>query len=182
MKNLLITGRPGVGKTTLVRRLVERPMPGKAVGFFTQEIREENRRTGFGIETTAGEKGLLASVHMTEGPKVGRYRVNMRDLERIAVQCIYEGVEKATILLIDEIGKMELLSRKFRDAVVKAFDSPVRVIATVKMGEGGFTARLRHRDDTGVLLLTEKNRDDVLRRVIRFVGGPEGRKGGSGDE
>jgi len=179
VKNLLITGRPGVGKTTLVKRLIERPMPGKAVGFFTQEIREDEERTGFSIETMDGEKGFLASVHLTQGPRVGKYRVNMDDLDRIAVRCIEEGVEKAAILFIDEIGKMELLSRRFREAVVRAFDSPARVIATIKMGEGGFTGRLMKRDDTNVVLLTEKNRNAVMRRLVQFAEGPEGEEASS---
>jgi nucleoside-triphosphatase THEP1 len=170
-KNLLVTGRPGVGKTTLVVKLAERPIPGKVVGFFTREMREEGRRVGFSIETIDGKKGELARVSGAKGFRVGKYTVNVDDLERIAVPCIEEGLEGGRLLIVDEIGKMELHSGRFREAVMRAFDSPTKVIATIRMGEGGFTGRLLKREDTEVLLLTELNRDFVLNRMVEFAEG-----------
>ena len=169
MRNLLVTGRPGVGKTTLIRRLVERPIPRKVVGFFTQEVREGGTRTGFSIETLDGKRGVLASVDMTSGPRVGKYRVNIRDLERIGVPCIEEGLACSDLLVIDEIGKMELFSERFRYAVMKAFDSRTRVLATIKLGGGDFVRRLTKRPDTEVLRLTETNRGESLDLLLQFA-------------
>ncbi|MFQ5906296.1 MAG: NTPase [bacterium] len=169
MKNLLVTGRPGVGKTTLIRAVADRPMACKAAGFFTREIREGGKRTGFKIETLDGRAGILASVSAESGPRVGRYRVNLDDLERIGVACIEKGLENSDLIVIDEIGKMELFSKRFRDVVERAFDSRIKVVATIKVGPGRFTERLTGRSDTEVLLLTEANRDSVLEEVLGFV-------------
>jgi nucleoside-triphosphatase len=169
VKNLLVEGRPGVGKTTLVRRALGSPLPGKAAGFFTKEKKEENRRTGFEIETLDGKKGVLASADGRPGPRVGRYTVNMRDLEEIAAASIEEGLGDSEILIIDEIGTMELSSERFRDAITRAFDSRARIVATIRAGGSAFTQRLKDRNDTRVLALTESNRDEVLKKVIGFL-------------
>jgi len=169
VKNLLVTGRPGVGKTTLIRGVAGRPIAEKAAGFFTQEMREGGKRTGFKIETLNGAVGTLASVSVGSGPRVGRYRVNLDDLESVGVASIEKGLEGCDLIVIDEIGKMELFSNRFRDVVERAFDSRIRVLATIRMDPGRFTERLTSRKDTEVLLLTEANRDSVFKKVLSFV-------------
>ncbi len=171
MKNLLVEGRPGVGKTTLVRRAVGRPLSGKAAGFFTREKREGKRRTGFEIETLDGRRGVLASTDGRAGPRVGRYRVNLRDLEEIGAASIEEAIGDCEILIIDEIGTMELLSGRFRAAIVKAFDSEARIVATVRTEGRAFAESLKKRSDTRVIELTESNREGVLESVIEFLEG-----------
>ncbi len=173
VKNLLIMGRPGVGKTTLIKAVVGRSTREKTAGFFTQEVREDGKRTGFKIETLDGRAGVLATILAEHGPRVGRYRVNLRDLERIGVTGIEEGLAGCDLIVIDEIGKMELLSKRFRDVVKKAFDSDARVLATVKIGRQGFIKELIERGDTEVLTLTEANREAVAETALNFL---EGRK------
>lgn len=171
VKNLLIMGRPGVGKTTLIKAVVARSIRRKAAGFFTQEVRKKGRRTGFRIETLDGKVGILATVLGEGGPRVGRYRVNLKDLERVGVAGIEEGLTDCDLIVIDEIGKMELFSKMFRDVVKKAFDSNAKVLATVKMGRRGFTGDLIEREDTKVLMLTEANRDSVAEAALNFLEG-----------
>jgi nucleoside-triphosphatase len=169
VKNLLVEGRPGVGKTTLVRKALRSPLPGKAAGFFTKEKKEGKRRTGFEIETLDGKKGVLASADGRPGPRVGRYTVNLHDLEEIGAASIEEGLGDSKILIIDEIGTMELSSQRFRDAIKRAFDSSAKIVATIRAGGSAFTERLKDRNDTRVLTLTESNRDEVLKKVIGFL-------------
>lgn len=171
LKNLLIMGRPGVGKTTLIRTVVGRSTIERAAGFFTREVRKTGERTGFKIETLDGKAGVLASVFADDGPRVGKYRVNLKDLERIGVAGIEQGLEGCDLIVIDEIGKMELFSRRFRDVVKNAFDSDAKVLATVKIGRQGFIRDLVEREDTKVLMLTEANRDLVANAALDFVEG-----------
>jgi nucleoside-triphosphatase THEP1 len=152
-------------------RLVERPLPVRVAGFFTREIREAGKRIGFTIETLDGDKGILARVDRRDGPRVGRYRVNLEDLERIAVPCIERSLETPGLLVIDEIGKMELFSPSFCATVIKALDSPKRIIATIRTGQGRFTDKITDREDTEVILLTEANRDSVLEKLLAFAEG-----------
>lgn len=100
---------------------------------------------------------------------MGKYRVNLRHLEEIGVSSIEVGLEEPGLVIIDEIGKMELLSQRFRDAVQRAFDSSRRVVATIRMEERGFTGDLMKRKDTEVLVLTEDNRDTVFEYLVEFT-------------
>jgi len=173
VKNLLIVGRPGVGKTTLIKTVIARSARQKAAGFFTQEVRERGRRSGFKIETLDGKAGILAAVQGEDGPRVGRYRVNLNDLERVGVAGIEKGLPGCDLIVIDEIGKMELFSKRFKDVVKKAFNSRAKVLATVKLGRGGFIRDLIEREDTKVLMLTEANRDMVANEALDFVEGKD---------
>jgi len=121
-ENILLTGPPGAGKTTLIMRVIEKIKNMGVGGFYTEEIREKGVRTGFKILTLDGNEGILSHVDHDSRVRVGRYRVNIDDLENIAVKSILDSLGKDTII-IDEVGRMELVSEKFRDAVMKALDT-----------------------------------------------------------
>ena len=87
---ILLTGKPGCGKTTLIRRLLEN-VPGDVGGFYTQEIREGGRRKGFEIITLDGERGILAHVDIQSSQRLGKYRLDLHALERLAVPAIREA-------------------------------------------------------------------------------------------
>jgi nucleoside-triphosphatase len=117
--NVLLTGKPGVGKTTIIKKVVE----GRenAGGFYTEEIRDRYRK-GFKIMTLDGEEGILAHVDIKNRRTVGKYGVNTPDIDAIAVKSVEESLDRE-IIVIDEIGKMELYSEKFRDILGKALDT-----------------------------------------------------------
>jgi len=166
--NLLITGRPGVGKTTVVEAVVA-ALPRTASGFFTRERRASGARRGFAIETLDGGTAVLADVGRRSGPRVGRYRVSLEDLDRIAVPAIVPrpGV---TLVVIDEIGRMECLSRRFCAAVREALDAPIPVLATIARGGGGFISEVQGRRDVTVLEVTAQNRDGLPARIVALLG------------
>jgi len=85
--NILFTGSPGCGKTTLIKKIVE-GLPAPTTGFFTQEIRERGKRVGFTINTLAGTKVLLAHINVSGWYRVGRYGVALENVDRIAVESI----------------------------------------------------------------------------------------------
>ena len=112
MKNLLLTGRPGVGKTTVVQA-VARLFPGEVGGFLTGEIRERGMRKGFSITSVEGANVVMAHVDFRSSVRVGKYGVDVPAFERIALPALRDAVQRKRIIVIDEIGKMELASRKF---------------------------------------------------------------------
>jgi nucleoside-triphosphatase len=155
---LLIEARPGAGKTTAISRLAERLRDdGVALsGFLTREMRSHGRRVGFEIETFAGDRGLLAHVDLPGPPRVGRYGVDLEEFERLALRSLEAP---ASVVLIDELGKMELASEPFREAVRNLFDGPLPIVATVHTFRHPFTDALKRRRDVSVVKLTAANRD-----------------------
>lgn len=168
---VIITGRPGVGKTTLIRRLAE-ALGEQAAGFYTAEVRQYGERVGFDVVTLSGGHGILARVEWPGPPRVGRYGVRLRDLETLAVPEIYRGIAEGKVVLIDEIGKMELASQAFRQAVQVAFASPNPVVATARAGPDPFVDSLRAMDGVLVLELTPANRRELFAQVLELLGLP----------
>ena len=127
-------------------------------GFVSCELREGGERVGFSLETLDGQRGMLAHVGIRGGRRVGRYGVALDDLERLAIPAVLAA---ADVVVLDELGKMELASAAFRDAVVALFERPVAVVATVHTRAHPLTDRLKHRPSITVAQLTRSNRDEL---------------------
>jgi len=157
---LLLEGRPGSGKTTAAARVVELVQAEgvRVTGFLTRELREGDERVGFALETLDGRRGRLAHVRLRGGPRVGRYGVALDDLERLAIPALRVD---ADVVVVDELGKMELVSSAFRDAVMALFERAVAVVATVHTHPDPFTDELKRRPSVAVLRLTRSNRDEL---------------------
>ena len=157
---LLIEARPGAGKTTAIGRLAELLRGGGVplTGFLTREIRERGRRVGFSIETFDGSRGMLAHVDIDGPPRVGRYGVDLEEFERVALPAL-EPPGGEGIVLIDELGKMELASEPFRKAVLELFDGRAPLVATVQTARHRFTDELKRRPEVSTIRLTAANRD-----------------------
>jgi nucleoside-triphosphatase len=165
-KNVLVTGYPGVGKTTLIKRI--RGTLRLAGGFYTEEIREGKTRTGFKVITFEGKEGLLAHKGIISPYRVGKYGINIKDLEEIGVKSILQAVDdkRCSVVVIDEIGKMELFSPRFQDAVAKALDSPKRILATAPINSGHFIKRIKLRSDVATITVDISNRDSLPDQII----------------
>jgi nucleoside-triphosphatase len=161
---LLIEARPGAGKTTALGRLAERLRDDGVApsGFLTREMREGGRRVGFQIETFEGERGLLAHVDIGGPPRVGRYGVDLEEFERLALPSLEAP---ASVVLIDELGKMELASERFREAVRELWKRPVPIVATVHTAKHPFTDELKQRPGVSTVRLTTANRGRLPREV-----------------
>ena len=134
-------------------------------GFVTREVREGRRRSGFRIETASGEEGTLAHVGYRGPPRVGKYGVDLDEFERIALPAL-EHVPEGGVVVIDELGKMELASRPFRDAVGALFESDSNVVATVHAHRHPFTDELKRRGDVTVQRVTRENRDALPEQLL----------------
>jgi len=165
--NVLLTGRPGIGKTTLIKRLVEVTSLSKG-GFYTEEVREERQRVGFSLTTLDGKRSILAHLKIKSPYRVGRYGVDIDTFEAIGVESIRKAISINELIIIDEIGRMELFSRRFREVVLQALKTG-RVVATIKKGRGGFIDEIKSRRDTRVLEVSLENREALSSKLARIV-------------
>jgi nucleoside-triphosphatase len=168
---ILLEGRPGAGKTTVARRLVERlGAAGVPVtGFTTQEIRDDRRRVGFRVEAVRGPGATLAHVGLPGPPRVGKYGVDLEAFDRIALPAL-EQAKKGGVVVVDELGKMELASRAFREAVSSLFETGTNVVATVHVFRHPLTDTLKERGDVEVLRIGPMNRDSLPDELARRLG------------
>lgn len=162
---IFLTGVPGVGKTTVVKRVVE-ALGDRADGFITRETREGGIRTGFVIESLDGTTSPLATVKSNEGPRVGRYHVIVSNLESVALAAIQRALDQSKIVVIDEIGKMELMSQKFRDMILKALGSDASTLATLGIANHPLLNSIRRRRDVELIKVTIENRDSLPERIL----------------
>ncbi|MEW6378691.1 MAG: NTPase [bacterium] len=164
-KNILLTGRPGIGKTTLIHKILSiingKGREGNAAGFFTEEIREGGARKGFRIKTLSGDAALLSHVTIKSPYRVGKYGINLEEFERVAIPSIDISQEGTAIIVIDEIGKMECFSPVFQQKTVEALNSGKRVLATIALKGDGFISSLKKRPDVTLIQVTEANRNQL---------------------
>ena len=167
-KNLLITGLPGVGKTTLIRRLYEALKDFHPIGFYTAEIREEGVRKGFELVTLEGKRRVLSHVDIKSRYRVGRYKVDVSGFEDFL-----DGISffdpSSNMMMVDEIGKMECLSDKFEKILKKILDSEKWVIATIALKGSGLIAGVKQRQDIKLFEITLSNRDVLFSEILKEI-------------
>ena len=170
---LLLTGAPGVGKTTVLTKTVD-ALKAKDVdigGMISREAQESSTRVGFEIiDLTNGKHGWLAHVNQKTGPQVGKYHVNIQDLDNVGVQAIREATEKCSTIAIDEIGPMKLFSPKFKQAVAQALESKKLVLAVEHArAKDPLINKAKQRDDAEIFTITLANRDAIADELTKKV-------------
>ena len=164
-KNILFTGQPGIGKTTLIKKIAV-ALPGKVSGFYTEEIRRAGKRIGFKIISFTGKEGILAHVNIKSDKRVSRYGVNLKDIEQIGVKAISDGLKFADFVIIDEIGKMELHSKKFIKVLQKALESKKILIATILQKSHPVADKIKARKDVKLFKITKENRHKLVQEIV----------------
>lgn len=157
---VLLTGRPGVGKTTVVRRVAER-VERRAVGFVTEEVREAGgkRRAGFDVVTLERRRSPLAR-RGAPGPRVGAYGVDVKSFEGVALPALEAALEDPlALVVVDEIGKMEFASRRFVELLEGVLERPNPLLGTILQARHPVADRIRAREDIVVREVTPENRD-----------------------
>jgi nucleoside-triphosphatase len=160
VNNILVAGPPRSGKSTLIEKVVQ-SVSRPATGFFTQELREKGRRVGFSITTLQGKTGVLAHQRIRSAFRVGKYGVNLEDLDQIAVPSMLPSTPDQ-IVVVDEIGKMECFSRLFKETLIQVLSSDNLVIGSVAIKGDRFIQSIKERDDVSLVPITEKTRDAAL--------------------
>jgi nucleoside-triphosphatase len=160
-QKVLLTGRPGCGKTTLIKR-VAKNLSQRAAGFYTEEIRERDVRVGFKLVTLRGDEGVLAHVDFKTPERLGKYGLDLSALEAVGVTAIREAAQAQRLVVIDEIGPMEIRSAIFRNAVSDVLKSDVPVLATIFARSLPFTDAIKSRPDVLLIEVRPDNRERLV--------------------
>lgn len=164
---ILITGLPGVGKTTLIIYLFEKLKSLNPTGFYTSEIRKNSIRQGFELVSPDGKKSVLSHVKIKSPFKVGKYGVDIPAFENFLDSIDFLNPEY-DLILIDEIGKMECHSNKFKDLTNVLLNDEKSLIATVALRGEGFIAETKNHPDITMFELTRQNRNDLPDEILKL--------------
>ncbi len=167
-KACLLTGGPGVGKTTIIKQALSR-VSVRVGGFFTEEIRTGGVRQGFRIVTLDGRSAILSHVDIKGPYRVGKYGVDIEGLDRVGVAAVKDAIKGCDLVVIDEIGKMELFSPYFREAVLEAIDSGKKVLGTIMLASHPWADEIKRRPTVATISVTRMNRGQVLEQVLKWL-------------
>ncbi|MBN1814445.1 MAG: AAA family ATPase [Anaerolineae bacterium] len=169
-RTLLLTGRPGIGKTTVIKE-VAKALGNRAGGFYTEEIRGPGGRKGFRLVTLDGKEAVMAHVDLKGHgrPRVSRYGVDVGAVERVGVTALRQAMQERRIVVVDEIGKMELFCGPFKDVVLQAVGGPHVVAATVMAKPNLWIDALKALPLVEVWEVTAKNRDRMAEKVVQWL-------------
>lgn len=166
---LLLTGPPGIGKTTVIRRVAEGLAGRRLGGFYTEEIRDYGERRGFRLLTFDGRETVIAHIRHPKTYQVGKYGVDVSAIDEI-VEHTLKLDEHIDVYLVDEIGKMECLSRLFVAAMGKVLHFNKPVVATIALRGGGFITQVKQLPEAYLWELNHKNRDDMPDKMLAWLG------------
>jgi nucleoside-triphosphatase len=165
----LVTGEPGIGKTTIIRQVVS-TMHLRAAGFYTEDLRTSGAREGFRLVTLDGDIALLAAAGHPGPVRVSKYGVDVGELERVGVAALQRALERHHVMVADEIGKMQLFSRAFRQTILEAVKRGHPLLWTIMAGRNPYADRIKSQRNVELLTLTEANRQEILTLLRdRFV-------------
>ena len=157
----LLTGRPGTGKTSLIKRAVTETAV-TAGGFYTEEIRSRGIRHGFRLVTLDGQSTTLAHIEIQSPYCVGKYGVDVDALDRVGVVALQKAMQQRQLVVIDEIGRMELYSDSFKKTVLEAIDSGKRILGTIMFNSNRWADTIKRRPEVHVVPVTGANRQQVM--------------------
>ena len=161
----LLTGKPGVGKTTLIRKIIERVQRVQMAGFYTSEIRSGKYRSGFELRGLNGDRRVLAHVDLKSKHRVGKYGVDTAGFD-LFLENLDLLNPRAKLIVIDEIGKMELFSSHFRTLLRQVLVSDKCLLASIALHGERLILDIKQRSDIHLIEVTRNNREDLPLSIL----------------
>ena len=157
----LLTGQPGTGKTSLIKQAVS-GLEGRAGGFYTEEIRSQGARLGFKLVTLDSHEAILAHTDFNKRFQVGKYGVDVDNLDRVGVAALRRASEQCHLVVVDEIGKMELFSAQFREVVAEIIGDGKKVLGTIMLSSNPWADAIKHQPQVNLVTVTRASYHQVL--------------------
>jgi nucleoside-triphosphatase len=163
---IFLTGKPGSGKSTVLLKAINllKQKGLKVGGIITPEVRKKGKRIGFLVKDIySNEQGILASVDLKSGPRLGKYRINLEEFEKIALKALDFAFENCDLTAIDELGKMEFFSTRFKEKVLEILNSNKKVIACLHRN---FVKQFK--DFGKIFEVTPENREKLAEEIVKY--------------
>jgi len=165
----LLTGQPGTGKTRIIKQAIA-GIKGKAGGFYTEEIRSQGVRQGFRLVTLDGQTAILAHINFKSPYRVSKYGVDIDSLDKVGVSALEQAVPECDLVVVDEIGKMELFSARFRETVQGIINSGKRLLGTIMLSPNPYADAIKRQPQVNVITVTRTNHGQVLKELQDWLG------------
>jgi nucleoside-triphosphatase len=169
---ILLTAKPRIGKSTVIKKLINIVGIDNCVGFYSEEIHEDGERVGFQIKTVCGKCKVFARIGLESNNYKGRYGVDISAFEAVCLdefnKVLVDGAEEK-IIFIDEIGPMQMYSEAFKENLIQLADSRKLVIGTVFYEEYPWIDDLKTRKDVDMIEITKENRDTIAEQIMSLI-------------
>ncbi len=167
----LLTGQPGTGKTSLIKQAVA-GAKGRAGGFYTEEIRSRGVRQGFRLVTLDGQTAILSHINSQSPCRVSKYGVDVESLDRVGVSALNQALKDCDLVVVDEIGKMELFSAEFRETVQGIISSGKRLLGTIMLHPNPYADAIKRQPQVNLITVTRANHQEVLQELRDWLSAP----------
>ena len=164
----LLTGRPGTGKTSIIKQAIA-GLEDKAGGFYTEEIRSQGVRQGFRLVTLDGETAILAYINFPSPYRVSKYGVDIDSLDKVGVSALEQAARDCDLVVVDEIGKMELFSAKFRETVQDIINRGNRLLGTIMLSPNPYADAIKRQPQVNLVTVTRTNHQQVLAELQNWL-------------
>lgn len=166
---ILLTGEPRVGKSTAIKKIINSIGIEHFGGFYTEEIRADGERTGFQIITLNGEKGKIADVNFESPLKISRYKIKLDFLEKIAIPELYNAMNLNKIIIVDEIGPMQVFSKNFKNVISELIHSNSTFLGTIFLKPYDWINEIKQNSNIKIVRLDMSNRDNVPSDICKIL-------------
>jgi len=170
-----ITGLPNTGKTQLLMKIIDMLEAEDMIvgGMITEAIIFKNKKVGFYvIDWLTKKKRKFAHENIESTIQVENYGVDMRALDAVGVKAIKNAIAEADVIIIDEVGKMEVESPGFVQVVNDALDCDKPLLLTLhKKSRNPLLQDIRRRDDLRILEVTPVNRNLLPYKIMDLMTG-----------
>jgi nucleoside-triphosphatase THEP1 len=166
---ILLTGKPRIGKTTIIKKIINEIGLDIFGGFYTEEVRDSKDRVGFKCVSISGEHVEIANVNSTSKTRIGRYGINVAKFEGFAIRILKEAIISKKIIVIDEIGFMQMLSKSFNNLVSEVISDKRIVLGTIPLEGDQVINNIRNLSEVKIVEISESNRDVIIEPIVKEI-------------